>query len=806
MKRVSTLFFIAFLFTLTAFAHEISAEQSLLKAVEIMCEKSYAKKVRGKAEFALVHTQKSPQNGKALYYVFRNEKNGGFVITGADDRANSVLGYTENGTFDQALAIPAFRSWLSSCEAAMQWLSDKDDAATESTLPKFNIPDRVVSNADNTITLTIPGRHYVEDTTLPASVEPLLGGIVWNQKDPYNRLCPEIMYNGKKQNCATGCVATAIAQVMKFWEWPKQGTGSNKYTSNKNGVKIELEADFSLSVYDWENMLDDYSQGFTDEQGYAVAKLMSDIGIGVRMNYYYTSGTQHDWTTYALGTYFGYNKGIKLCNRSHYTYAEWNDLLKKELSQSRPIVIGGDNLYEGTGHEFVIDGYDEDGNYHVNWGWGGMSNGYFDINYLDSDHQGVGGSNGGYPANQQVNIDCYPDIDGTSVANYQLIASWEPNILSDGTVTCMIDNIGLAPYTGKAGYVAIIDEEIVGEKVVPINEIEFGKGSFVVTTVNDLGVTPEIIGDKKCKIYLVYTEGDEYRVPLSNAAFQNYVPFSFDANGNIKVDRTPEENAIPVCKSIEMTRDYAGYNIKAKAVITNEGVPTFDRGITMVIQDENNETLAQGRNFTFIEEGSTYELEFNCEPSIGKVLEAGKTYNVALKYSAFGAYPIIPGSETTVTIKDPGGKPSLSYSGFALDKDVIAPKEELTVNFDIENTGGFGLETLAVAIFKDGISQSIDLYTFEVDFPAGKTTVTKTIEMDYDEGGYSIGVYVRDSMGQWNMINPEYLEFTIKDSVTAITNVNDNTNVSNLYYNLQGRRVVNPQKGLYIVGNKKVVK
>lgn len=808
MKRLSTLFFVACLFTLTAFAREISAEQSLRKAVETMGEKSYAKQVRGKADFALVYTQKSAQNGKSLYYVFSNEKDGGFVITGADHRANSVLGYTENGTYEQALAIPAFRSWLSGCEAAMQWLSDNEDAAVETAL--VNIPDQVVANADNTVSLTIPGRRYVEDPTLPASVEPLLGGIVWDQREPFDRLCPDtqIEENGKKKTVrsATGCVATATAQVMKYWEWPKQGTGSFKYTS-QGSVPVELEADFSQSVYDWEHMLDDYSGDFTEEQGNAVAKLMSDVGIGERMSYDYNSGTAHHWTTYALATYFGYNKGIRLCNHSHYTYAEWNDLLKTELSQSRPIVIGGDNYYQFVGHEFVVDGYNEDGNYHVNWGWNGMSNGYYDINYLNPVNQGTGGSMGSYPANQQVNINCFPDTDGTSVAHYEIMADYEPSMLPDGTLQCAISNIGLAPYSGEIGYVVVIDETIVGGATLTIDGLAFMEDTTLTVAFVDLGVTPEMVGDKKGKIYPVFTEDGHYKVPLSKVAFQSYVLFGFDAEGKVVEESAPEDNAKPVCKSFEITRGYAGFNVKAKAVVANEeGSPTFDRGVIMHVVDDNGDVLARGRDFYFIEGGSDQELEFNCELQKDKVLEAGKTYKVYLYYDLCNVGILIPGSESTITMKDPGGTPSLSFSDFAFDKTVIAPKEDITVSFNVENTGGFGIETFALAVFKDGVELSLAMFLFDPDLPAGTTFVTKTQKMDFGEGKYLLGVFLRDGSGEWDCIIPEYYEFIIKDSSSAITNVTDNANVSNRYHDLQGRRVANPTKGLYVVDGKKVVK
>lgn len=793
--------------TLTVFAREISAEQSLRRAVEMICEKSYAKKVRSKVDFALLHTQKSTQNGKALYYVFRNERNGGFVITGADDRANSLLGYTENGTFDQALAIPAFRSWLSNCEAAMQWLSDKEDAPTQVNIPKFNLPDHVVTNADNAITLTIPGRHYIEDSTLPASVEPLLGGIAWNQNAPFNRLCPEIVVNGEKQKCATGCVATATAQVMKYWEWPKQGIGSNKYTSNKNGIEIDLEADFTQSVYDWGNMLDDYSEDFSDEQANAVAKLMSDVGIAEELWYGVptTSGSHTD-TSYALATYFGYNKGIQNCERAYYTYAEWNDLLKTELAQSRPVLMGGINMYEEEGHVFVLDGYDEDGNYHVNWGWGGMSNGYFDINYMNPEEQGIGGSTGGYPAKQQININCFPDVDGTSVAHYQMVVPTEVTLLPDNSLACRISNMGLASYSGQLGYIAMIDNDVVGKVAVDIDELPFTDIYHLRIPFDDLGVTPGMIGDKKCIIYPVYLEGDEYKVPLSQVSLQDYIMISVDTDGNIVSEVIPEDNATPICKSIEITRDYAGFNIKAKAVITNEdGHKDFYRQITMFVVDETKMLAAIGKNFAVVNAGETCEIEISCNPFLGD-LEIGKTYNAYITYEARFENAVIPGSETTVTMKDPGAEPNLSYSDFALDKDVIASKEELTVSFNAKNTGGFGVEKFTIAVFKEGISQALDSHSVEADLPAGTTTVSKILKMNYDEGNYEIGVYTKNDDGNWKKITPKYLKFTIKALDTAITNITDDTNVSTPYYDLHGRRVANPTMGLYIMGNKKVVK
>lgn len=761
--------------------------------------------MRGRADYALVHTQMDAQNGKALYYVFRDEMNGGFVITGADHRANSVLGYTENGTFEQALAIPAFRYWLSNCQAAMQWLSNQEDAAAEADLTALDIPDRVVTNADNSISVTIPGRHYTEDPTLPASVEPLLGNIAWNQSKPFNRLCPKIEVNGQTIQCPTGCVATATAQVMKYWEWPKQGTGSYSYTSAKNGIEIELEADFSQSVYDWDNMLDDYSGDYTDAQANAVAKLMSDVGIAEEMYYGTQSSSATSYSTvYAMGAYFGYNKGMLRCLREYYTRAEWSDLLKTELAQSRPVIYGGFNLYENVGHEFVIDGYNEDGNFHVNWGWGGRSNGYFDVTFLDPEEQGIGSSNGGFSAEQEISIHCYPDTAGTSVIPYQIMVKFEPSYTEGFPIACMITNLGFATYVGQAGYVAMIDDEVVGLAVQDVEELPFNQMFAIMMPFEELGVTPEMIGDKKCIVYPVFREGEGYVVPQSQASIQSYIMLSLDADGNIVSEVVPEDNPSLICESIDITRDYAGYSIKGKAVIRNEeGHTDLDRGLSMLmVDDETGQVMAMTHNNAYIEAGESREIEIFCNPMSGIKLVVGKTYSVSLFYNVCAENITIPGSETTVTIQDPGGEPNLACMGFALDKTVIAPNENLTVSFDVENTGGFGLETFYVAVYKDGITPSLTAFTAEAELPAGTTTVNRTIRLSYDEGDYHIDVFTVSSEGEKNKLTPEPLYFTIKNPTTAISNVTDDNNLPARCYDLQGRCVAAPTRGLYIMNGK----
>lgn len=915
MRRFTTFLLFAYLFTLSALARELSADQALQRAFASMSKTSSGSRGIGSPSYVLAHTKKSASNGTTLYYVFSNSQTGGFMITSADTRANAVLGQTDNGSFEQALNVPGFRAWLNSCQEALLQLSNTEEARLGSSSPGVDIPEQVVTSADGNESLIIPGRCNTPDATLPASVRPLLGSIAWNQSTPYNSLCPAL--NDKGDLCVTGCVATAMAQVMKYHEWPKQGTGSFSYTPE--GTDYTLSADFSKSIYDWGNMLEDYRNGYTDVQALAVAELMKDVGISVKMEYGAQSGAyQHDILT-ALTTYFGYNKGMLMCNRTNYNHTEWNNLLKKELAANRPLIYGGDNSFENAAHEFVIDGYNEEGNYHVNWGWGGSSNGYFDINFLDPANQGIGGSNGGYSYYQQTFLNCFPDQDGTSTPQYQLTIMNEPD-LRDGMISCRISNLGLSNYIGQLGYIVVVDNKIVKTcNLLNITESSnFGFEHYITinASLDMIDVTPEMLAGKKCHVYPFYSDTDGNKVPLGMSAFASYVTLYADQEGKIVREFDEADNANLKCDRFEITRDYVGYNINARALITNAmNSVTFDRQITMFITDENNKTVAQGSNFAFIDAGESSELDFSCNVIEGMEIEAGKAYNAQLCFYSHFGYHTIPGATTTVTLKETGGAPNISYTNFAIDKTVIAPNEEITVSFDIENAGGFGIGDFYIYLYKssggyslcsyelkdlnipsgkmtvtqqclldlnegkyffvvytkdNGFNQISDRLSFQiskdpgnppslsysnfaldktviapneeitvsfdientggysmedygifiykndesgqyqtgymisdVELPKGKKTVTKSCLINLDEGSYLLAVFMLDNE-VWQQIS-DVLYFDIKDEDTAISSITGDTVGSNQCYDLQGRRVTLPAKGLYIKNGKKFV-
>lgn len=297
------------------------------------------------------------------HYTYNIGENGGFVIVAADDRAAAaVLGYADSGTFSEENMPENMRWWIEQY-------------------------DRQVAVAASQKGMTVKKARASRKAIAPMLTTQ------WDQDTPYNGQCPTI----GTSNCLTGCVATAMAQVMNYHKWPAKGTGSHSYTwtYTQDGTEKSqaLSANFANSTYDWANMTDTYGSSSTTEEKDAVAKLMSDVGISLDMNYGVAVSTTSDaGIGTALHDYFGYKSNMSFPFRDYLSTSEWDELVYAELAASRPCVYGGGNVNGYVGHAFVCDGYDADGYYHFNWGWGGLADGYFLLSALDPQSQGNGGT------------------------------------------------------------------------------------------------------------------------------------------------------------------------------------------------------------------------------------------------------------------------------------------------------------------------------------------------------------------------------------------------------------------------------
>ena len=302
-------------------------------------------------------TYTSTFKGNNTYYVFNKGNEEGYLILSADDCMPAVLGVVEGNSFDYDKLPDNMKWWLSQYDISISCYSSN-------------------------------GKKYVSSSKAKKAkkdIEPLLGDIQWNQWAPYNMLCPVM----GKMEAPTGCVATAMAQVMGMWQWPKRGYGKNEYQmfapsydeeGNYVHGELTMARDFTQSKYKWEKILPQYDGYESEEENLAIAQLMYDCGISINMEYK-SSGSASDLpeVVNALVKNFSYDKNIRIEYRKFYDDDVWENMLYENLSKGMPLVCSGqDGKTFFEGHAFVCDGYMVDGNlFHFNWGWGGNADGYF---------------------------------------------------------------------------------------------------------------------------------------------------------------------------------------------------------------------------------------------------------------------------------------------------------------------------------------------------------------------------------------------------------------------------------------------
>lgn len=294
-------------------------------------------------------------------YIFGRGADGGYAVVSADDVATPLLGYSDSGTLDTDNLPPAFTAWLDGYSRLIAYAARNGARVSAAPAPASR-PD----------------------------VAPILT-TTWNQDTPYNNLCPTL----NSRRCVTGCAATAIAQVLNTYRWPETGQGTDSYKWETGNRTISYN--FGNTTFDWDNMLDSYGIRATDTQRNAVATLMYACGVAAHMDYNPDgSGATSFAVANGLIDHLRYDRSLKYAFRDYYTVTEWTDMLLNELTAGRPVYYGGVTANQ-EGHAFVFDGYRQaDGYFHVNWGWGGVSDGYFAMATLDPGLQGIGGGSAGF--------------------------------------------------------------------------------------------------------------------------------------------------------------------------------------------------------------------------------------------------------------------------------------------------------------------------------------------------------------------------------------------------------------------------
>jgi hypothetical protein len=301
--------------------------------------------------------------GMALY----RQAGGGFAIISSDDNAPVVLAYSTNSTLSLSDDNPGFNWWLNATWKVML----QQQPRRETTKP--------------------------DPSRFPTSVQPLLT-TTWGQREPFKFMCPFDTYVSDLSQYGTytpdaghysvGCGPLAMAQYMNYYKFPKHGMGEESVTVKYDQGDVTVHVDFEQATYDWDNMIDDYQGDYTREQVMAVAQLCYHCGVAAQTTWNSLGGgTTDQRIVEALINHFNYNDTAHYVPRSRYDEPTWMEMIYSMLSSGNPILYSAKdiNIPAGiiAGHNFIIDGYDENGLVHVNWGWYGVENGYFDIALLN---------------------------------------------------------------------------------------------------------------------------------------------------------------------------------------------------------------------------------------------------------------------------------------------------------------------------------------------------------------------------------------------------------------------------------------
>ena len=651
-----------YLFTLLALfvatcgmAAPVSRQQALEAATSFMQQKGLSVAV-GNVRMAYRAPLKKNSEATA-YYVFNatsaqgsNESGQGFVIVSGDDRTVSILGYADKGVFDPDRLPDNMQAWLESCEAQIRQLGDNvNDNLNANGIKKDKAPRK-------------------EAEASKKAIIPMLT-TTWNQNDPYNRLCPVL--SGKR--CVTGCVATAMAQTMYFHRANSVGATQAEisgYTTSSYGLAVNsIPAGTTL---DWANMLDDYSGNETDEQCNAVAVLMAACGASLTMNYgiYETGGSSASSSSIpsALKTYFGYQAEMNYKDRKDYTIDEWDNMIFNELKSNRPVIYDGDT--SSGGHAFVIDGYDGDGLYHVNWGWGGMSDGYFVLSVMNPNNtSGIGASTTGegYSIDQGAVFGVQPDAFEAEPEIQTLTAD---NFgLSGNTITAYFNNNTPNSHTVRCGF-GVVD---ANGQAVPVKDW----GNYVVNLLQDY-----------------YYDDGSFTISSTDFSNAGLSPGTYQLVPVCQMDNN--EEWIP-CKRAET--DYV------EAVYADDGT------VTLILHTAEVNLLASDFEFPgSLVAGTSQAVNF-------MISNLGDEFNGVVYFFLNGDYT----SKTGVALAD--GKTLRTSFNF-----VPASAGTYTIDITLDEEGTQSIGSTQVEITAGSTVQSLEVLSFDVENadPNNKTVVYGT--------------------------------------------------------------------------------
>ena len=752
--------------TMTVSANPIDVAQAQSIAKKFCAEavvKNKMRKAPANAKMKLVYKSHGKKADNNLLYAFDRGTANGFVVVAGDDRAPQILGYTDTGSFDISNMPENMRWWIQQYEQQMRYLQDNPKARL--TTPKRNVN----------------------------VVAPLLGEIEWNQESPYNANCPYMSYYDEDEEetvsgkAPTGCVATALAQVMRYHKWPNESKGNISYTTYT--LKQNITADLN-ATYNWDLMLPTYTGvTATDEQKAEVAKLMYNVGVALHSDYTPsgTGATDVDVVP-TLVRYFNYDPGARYVQRDYTAVNLYEQGLINEIEAGRPVPYGGVTK-KNDGHFFVLDGINEDGYYHINWGWGGLSNGYFLISSLDPDAQGVGGSTSTYTAFKyhQLYISGLQKPQEGSKTGWNIMANDISKINDTYAKGDEINTTIYDAYNNSCSYDTlkcklywdIYDSEgtIIEKNFIKNDTLALNYGFDKLTTNFKI---PADIADGEYTVKLDFTQAEDDYTEIHNVAMKAGANKYYKIN--VEGDEVNVSTAAGLKLSIESVtpeRLKAGETSDLKVTFKNTGEDYVgDFNFFLYVNGKKNvyPNYTSPQRIVSIPANSTVTLDF--KENIPSKLVTDDDYVLQFYYYTTDedGYTDKNNAAKTKIGVDGAAKPAALYILDDIqavnETDSKVPMNDIQLGVNFENEGAeYNAPIIVKATSDDDWSFEDSFTTDTINVPAdcnSKYVILKGALTNVEEGKtYELCIYTNDN----EFIDPSYcngVDVTIASNTTAI--------------------------------------
>lgn len=812
MKRITSLAIMSAT-TLALLAAPLTPEQALRRVHGNSALKMPSKSGTSMKLSFSMQTQK----GEPAVYIFDRPASSGYLIVSADDTATPLLGYADSGSFDANNMPPQLEWWLS------EYASQIDYASA----------------------------NGIKNTYAPIANKKEIAPLVetkWNQGTPYNNLCPSV--NNVK--CPSGCVATAMAQVMKFWNYPDVGTGRVTATLPSGGTG-EGFINLAQKPFDWNNMIDSYSgYDYTNEQGNAVATLMQAAGYAAKMNYAPGgSGALSINAAISLSKNFKYNPNIQYLQRLYFNASEWNEIVYNELAAGRPILYGGQST--SVGHEFVCDGYDGNGYFHFNWGWGGMSDGYFILDALNPNSVGTGGgAGGGYNSRQDIIIGIQPssvetDVYLTQFGNLSASASGSNISLAlnyNGNVGNWV-NAGISAVKVRMGAeIVSVDNPEIKPQYVRLfsNDIDIPALTLNGYNISYQGIKgnatvsiPSILPNGKYKVTVCTQDANKTDAPwtpvcTTNGAY-NFVYVT--KNGNSCSVENFNETELSIVSAEPTTQVYYENACRFRLSVKNNSNLELSGGFYPVLYDGNTPAfLGEGITMS-LAPGESDNVEFVTTFELLKGVSAPtETKEYTLRFSKNASGSAFYNWSKPLSMGLLLRAPSFNTSNYCIEG---APTREETINGQtrtafvvpdpseipfaatITNTGTFFGSPVYTLIFNSTLSgfnlTSLAMGPTAILNRGESATVTGSADFTEAEDGeaYAAALFYINGGKLTQHNGSQILYFIVDSTASAVNDIeSDNTTSDNEIYNLQGipvgKDINSLPAGIYIRNGKKILK